>query len=1231
MAALDVSLMVSGSTVRLFGAGVDVSAGHGGVRPGLSNALYDVRLERSRRGAFAARDVAPQEDPRPGLVSLRRAGELLAESFLPEPVAHALRGLLEHATARHVPLRIGVDAPALTALPWEALPDPLSGRPLALHPLVVVYRRGAAPVPGPLAGPLRIVVAIASPATGGGALLDYEHELRAVLAAVRDARQHQARVEVVPFATTAAIRAALDVPGGAHVLHISAHGRPGVLLLEDEHGDAHEVTADQLLDEAIPPGRMPPVIALAACYTDVDGEQQGSSFAAQLAARGAGAVIGTQTTVTDRYATLLFTKVYAELAARPDPDVVRAVTDARRLVQHDLLHGRDRAARTLAGMDEWGVVTLLANAPEIPVIDRAAPRIPMPAERAATWGSVRARPVGHFVGRRALQRDLPKVLAGDESAGLMLHGIGGVGKTTLAAEVLRRTLQADPQWRVAALFGAVDVDGVLAAVGGVARQELLVRQSVAGPATVAAEAAARRDVPWPDRLAVLRDHVLTEVPVLLVLDNFEDNLDPDTRAITDPDLAGLLTAWASAPARSRLVITSRHPIMLGEGVLPVPVGPLTAAETAKLLWSLPHVDRYAVSDAATDRIWRIVGGHPRSLEYLDALLGLGDGRFNDITERLSTAVAARLGPDRSATWLAQDRTLDTALADTVTLAADDVLLHDHLARLESVPGAIDLLTAISVYREPVPAVALTFHVGTPRAAEEIGAEQARRRAVYEELETMIVRTGITGEEAQLTPADQARLRELVEAARQPPKPPFVEPGHLSCLLGDLAATSLIHHDGDQAMVFMHRWTATELHRRWEGTRNPGPDESPLRQAHRTAAAYWRWRAESRAAGTATALHDLFEARYHLLAAADLEGADSVTGTLVRRLVEIGGWDQATNLIHQTLQWLPAGFPQYPGYIQGLGNLAYGRGDYAEAERLYRQALAMLGPLGDEIGVAAIEHQLGMLAMARRDYVEAEARFQRSLTIEQRQGNVAGVATSRLQLGVLAQVRRDHTEAESQYEQALAAFEQVRDQAGIASVHGQLGSIARERGDYAEAARRYRQALAIFDHLGNRPDLASTYHLLGMLAQDQGDYAAAESSYHRSRAIREQLGDLPGLANTHGRLGMLAQQRGDQAEAERCYRQALTIFERLGDRSGVASVFGRLGALRAASGRLAEAVELYLQALAIGGPGMADTIRALTMVRAQLGAAAFADVATRVLDAESFGALTAVLDEQKMAV
>ena len=85
-----------------------------------------------------------------GELSLGRAGRLLGESFLPGPVAGELGRVLAAAERAHQPVRLGLAVPPeLAGLPWEALPSPDGRGPLALHPLVSLYRKtDAAPAPG---------------------------------------------------------------------------------------------------------------------------------------------------------------------------------------------------------------------------------------------------------------------------------------------------------------------------------------------------------------------------------------------------------------------------------------------------------------------------------------------------------------------------------------------------------------------------------------------------------------------------------------------------------------------------------------------------------------------------------------------------------------------------------------------------------------------------------------------------------------------------------------------------------------------------------------------------------------------------------------------------------------------------------------------------------------------------------------------------------------------------
>lgn len=248
---MELTLEVNEADVRLRGSGIEASAPHAGVSPGLVGAVDDVRRQRARVGT--TRSEAALDDG-PGALALGTAGRLLAASFLPHPVAQVFRNALSRAEAAHKGLSLGIQVSGtLARLPWEALPTPGGSRPLALEPLVDVYRRSPGGQVRPVPGPLRILVAISSPEQDGSEPLDYEAELRNVVDAVRAARAGEAHVRVVRFATTAGIFSALEAQA-AHILHISAHGSPGRLVLEDDDGAPRSLEPTPWWTRPSPPG-----------------------------------------------------------------------------------------------------------------------------------------------------------------------------------------------------------------------------------------------------------------------------------------------------------------------------------------------------------------------------------------------------------------------------------------------------------------------------------------------------------------------------------------------------------------------------------------------------------------------------------------------------------------------------------------------------------------------------------------------------------------------------------------------------------------------------------------------------------------------------------------------------------------------------------------------------------------------------------------------------------------
>src|SRR5262249_29744756 len=217
------------------------------------------------------------------------------------------------------------------------------------------------------------------------------------------------------------------------------------VVLEDDAGWAGRVSAETSLPGATPPGAMPALVSLAACHTDA-APASGTSFAADLLAHGAAAVIGTETAVTDRYATRVFARVYTELARAATPDLVAALAQARRTVHEERAGRVTPRDQAIAGLEEWSPVTVLAAAGSVtlPAPAPAAPGRPGTEHTATrTFGGLLARDPGEFVGRRAEQHDLPTLLTTGDRPGVVLHGIGGTGPTAPA----RRTPPPHPRPR----------------------------------------------------------------------------------------------------------------------------------------------------------------------------------------------------------------------------------------------------------------------------------------------------------------------------------------------------------------------------------------------------------------------------------------------------------------------------------------------------------------------------------------------------------------------------------------------------------------------------------------------------------------------------------------------------------------------------------------------------------------------------------------------------------------
>ena len=488
---------------------------------------------------------------------------------------------------------------------------------------------------------------------------------------------------------------------------------------------------------------------------------------------------------------------------------------------------------------------------------------------------------------------------------------------------------------------------------------------------------------WADRWRLLTEQVLPALPMIVLLDNFEDNLYADAGIwhVRDPELAEFLAGWARRPGLSLLIFTCRHPFSLPgtaeRRLADLHLGPLSAAETGKLMWRLPGLD--ALPAAGKDQAYRNVGGHPRTLEYLDALLRGGRAHFDDVALRMEDRLRER-GIADPAAWLARPgRNLDASMAEAVTLAVNDVVLSGLLQRLADTPVATELVIGASVYRVPVEDTALIFQVGEPAERPADPQRAARIGRVQQVIKQAIERAGgnqISLQDTGLSPEQYARYEaDLAEEYR----PPVEAPDGLTAAVtaAQVAGLLIPVARGDEIpWHFVHRWTAQAI-----AALHP----EATAESHRRAAAFYSWVTGSTPLGEEQFVEGLLEARYHHHAAGQVNEAIAATLPAMDKLQLWGQYGRAAELCRETLTWLPPHSHEAALFEGQLGYLAQERGDYDTAERAHRQALESFKRLGEETSTATAYQHLGVLAQERGDYDGAESLYRQSLEIMKRRG------------------------------------------------------------------------------------------------------------------------------------------------------------------------------------------------------------------------------------------------------
>jgi tetratricopeptide (TPR) repeat protein/transcriptional regulator with XRE-family HTH domain len=230
----------------------------------------------------------------------------------------------------------------------------------------------------------------------------------------------------------------------------------------------------------------------------------------------------------------------------------------------------------------------------------------------------------------------------------------------------------------------------------------------------------------------------------------------------------------------------------------------------------------------------------------------------------------------------------------------------------------------------------------------------------------------------------------------------------------------------------------------------------------------------------------------------------------------------------------------------LGQVAQVRGRLDEAEAFYRQSLAIRREVGDLQGEGSVIARLGQVARARGRLDEAEAFYRQSLAIRRQIFDRRGESANLGQLGQTYAARGRLDEAEAFLLQALAIHQEVQDRRGEGIDLGNLGGVAQALGRLDEAEVVLRQSLALRREVDDRRGQAIVLRQLALLAETQGNLSPVETLLRESLAVARKAQDGPRTADSLLELGrFLVEQRNNPGEGCQMAREAIRLYAEMG--------------------------------------------------------------------------------------
>ncbi len=256
----------------------------------------------------------------------------------------------------------------------------------------------------------------------------------------------------------------------------------------------------------------------------------------------------------------------------------------------------------------------------------------------------------------------------------------------------------------------------------------------------------------------------------------------------------------------------------------------------------------------------------------------------------------------------------------------------------------------------------------------------------------------------------------------------------------------------------------------------------------------------------------------------------------------------------------------------LGRSHWKQGHYPQAEAYLQEGLVFARLIGHTERLSELLATLGAVAANRGDYLRSEAYLQEGLTLARQTDDRKQVCTLLMNLGVTISEQGRYEQACAYFEEGLTLARQIGHYERMSALLCNLGAAATLQGHYAQAEIYQREGLSIARQIGHREWMSILLLNLGETAVTQEKYIQASLYFQETVKLVQQLGRPQLTARALYELGNLHLKQQEIAEAEATFQEMLNSIPQGNLELYALSQYG-FARLSAAQGNLQKARQL----------------------------------------------------------